>query len=201
MEYYWTIKRNTTLTHTTTWLEKAMARHSSTLAWKIPWSEEPGRLQSMGHEESDTTEWLHFHFSLSCTGDGNSNPLQYFCLENPRDRGTWWAAIYGVTQGRTRLKQLSSSSSSSSYNMDEPWKYYAKWKKIITWLNLYEKSRMGKIETENIRGCLGEGVGRNGEWLLIDTKLFPGVTKMFKTNCDCCATLWIKKSHWSVHLK
>ena len=62
-----------------------------------------------GRQESDTTEWLHFHFSLSCTGEGNGNPLQRFCLENPRDGGAWWAAIYGVTQSRTRLKWLSSS--------------------------------------------------------------------------------------------
>ena len=57
------------------------------------------------------TEWLYFHFSLSCIGEGNGNPLQYSCLENPRDGGAWWAAIYGVTQSRTRLKRLSSSSS------------------------------------------------------------------------------------------
>ena len=62
-----------------------MAPHSSTLAWKIPWTEEPGRLQSMGSLESDTTEQLHFHFSLSCIGEGNGNPLQCSCLENPRD--------------------------------------------------------------------------------------------------------------------
>ena len=62
-----------------------------------------------GREESDATERLHFHFSLSCIGEGNGNPLQCSCLENPRDRGTWWAAIYGVTQSPTRLKQLSSS--------------------------------------------------------------------------------------------
>ena len=61
------------------------------------------------------TEWLHFHFSLSCIGEGNGNPLQCSCLENPRDGGAWWAAIYGVAQSRTRLKWLSSSSSSSSY--------------------------------------------------------------------------------------
>ena len=61
---------------------------------------------------SDTTEQLHFHFSLSCIREGNGNPLQYSCLENPRDGGAWWAAIYGVAQSRTRLKQLSSSSSS-----------------------------------------------------------------------------------------
>ena len=139
-------------------LEKAMAPHSSTLAWKIPWVEEPGRLLSMGslrvgHDgvtllslftlmhwrrkwqptpvflpgesqgrgrlvgcrlwgrtESDTTERLHFHFSLSCIGGGNGNPLQCSCLESPRDGGDWWAAVYRVAQSRTRLKQLSSSS-------------------------------------------------------------------------------------------
>ena len=90
--------------------EKAMAPHSSTLAWKIPWTEAPGRLQSMRSlSRSDTTERLHFHFSLSCFGEGNGNPLQCSCLENPRDGGAWWAAVSGVTQSRTRLKQLSSS--------------------------------------------------------------------------------------------
>ena len=92
-----------------------MAPHSSTLAWKIPWTEEPGRLQSMGSLESDTTERFHFDFSLSCIGEGNGNPLQCSCLENPRDGGAWWAAVYGVTQSRTRLKRLSSSSSSKMY--------------------------------------------------------------------------------------
>ena len=64
--------------------------------------------------ESDTTEGLHFHFSLSCIGEENGNPLQCSCLESPRDGGAWWAALYGVTQSRTWLKWLSSSSSSSS---------------------------------------------------------------------------------------
>ena len=63
-----------------------------------------------GRWGSDTTEWLHFHFSLSCIGEGNGNPLQCSCLENPRDGGAWWAAVYGVAQSRTRLKWLSSSS-------------------------------------------------------------------------------------------
>ena len=58
---------------------------------------------------SDTTEWLHFHFSLSCLGERNGNPLQCSCLENPRDRGAWWAAAYGVAQSRARLNRLSSS--------------------------------------------------------------------------------------------
>ena len=65
-----------------------------------------------GPEESDTTEQIHFHFSLSCIGEGNGNPLQCSCLENPRDRGAWWTAVYGVAQSRTRLKRLSSSSRS-----------------------------------------------------------------------------------------
>ena len=73
--------------------------------------EEPGRLQSMGLLELDTTERLHFHFSLSYIGEGNGNPLQCSCLENPRDGGAWWPAVYGVAQSRTPLKQLSSSSS------------------------------------------------------------------------------------------
>ena len=133
-------------------LEEEVATHSSILAWRIPWMEEPDRLQSMGlqrvwknlvtkklrrrwwhptpvllpgkshgwrslvgwspwgHSESDTTERLHFQFSPSCIGEGNGNPLQWSCLENPRDRGAWWAAVYGVTQSRTQLKWLSSSS-------------------------------------------------------------------------------------------
>ena len=67
-----------------------------------------------GRKESDTTVRLHFHFSLSCIGEGNGNPLQCSCLENPRDGAASWAAIYGVAQSQTRLKWLSSSSSSSN---------------------------------------------------------------------------------------
>ena len=63
-----------------------------------------------GRTESDTTERLHFHFSLSCIGEGNGSPLHCSCLENPRDGGAWWAAVYGVAQSWTRLKRLSSSS-------------------------------------------------------------------------------------------
>ena len=91
-----------------------MATHSGTLAWKIPWMKEPGGLQSMGSVAgswtllSDFT--LTFHFSR--IGEGNGNPIQYSCLENLRDGGPWWAAVYGVAQSRTWLKWLSSSSSS-----------------------------------------------------------------------------------------
>ena len=81
--------------------------HSSVLAWRTPGTVDPGGLQSMGLLRSDTTERLHFHFSLSCIGERNSNPLQCSCLENPRDGEAWWAAVYGVAQSQTRLKWLS----------------------------------------------------------------------------------------------
>ena len=71
-----------------------------------------------GREQSETTETPHFHFSLSCI-EGNGNPLQCSCLENPRDGGAWWAAIYGVAQSRTQLNWLSSSSSSSTKSLDD----------------------------------------------------------------------------------
>ena len=93
-------------------LEKATATHSSVLAWQIPWTEEPGRLQSMGslgvrHDWATSLSLFTFmHW------EGNGNPLQCSCLENPRDGGAWWAAVYGVSQSRTLLKRLSSSSSS-----------------------------------------------------------------------------------------
>ena len=84
-----------------------MAPHSSTLAWRIPWMEEPGGLQSMGSLRVGH-DWAA---SLSCIGEGNGNPLQYSCLENPRDRGACWAAIYGVAQSWIWLTWLSSSHS------------------------------------------------------------------------------------------
>ena len=96
--------------------EKVMATHSSTLAWRIPWMEEPVGYSPWGPKESDTTERLHFHFSLSCIGKGNGNPVQCSCLENPKDGGAWWASVYGVSQSQTQLKRLSSSNSNQSIN-------------------------------------------------------------------------------------
>ena len=81
-----------------------MAPHSSTLAWKIPWTESLVGCRLWGRTESDMTERLHFHFSLSCIGEGNGNPLQCSCLENLRDGGAWWAAVCGAAQSRKRLK-------------------------------------------------------------------------------------------------
>ena len=84
-------------------VEKAMATHSSTLAWKIPWMEEPGRVRHNWATSLSLSTLMH--------GEGNGNPLQCSRLENPRDGRAWWAAVYGVAQSRTQLKWLSSSSS------------------------------------------------------------------------------------------
>ena len=94
-----------------------------------PWWRSLVGCSPWSRKESDTTERLHFHFSLSCTGEGNSNPLQCSCLENPRDRRAWWAAVYGVAQSQTQLKRLSSSSRSfifpcNLYN--QPVDFYSK---------------------------------------------------------------------------
>ena len=102
-------------------LKKAMAPHSNTLAWKILWRKEPDRLQSMGSLRVGydwTTSLSVFTFTH---WRRKWNPLQYSCLENPRDRGAWWAAIYGATQSRTWLKWLSSSSSSSTFLWRRQW--------------------------------------------------------------------------------
>ena len=95
-----------------------------------------------GREESDTTERLHFHFSLSCIGEGNGNPLQCSCLENPRNGGACWAAVYGVAQSRTRLKWLSSTSSS---RICTSWFHFT-----VHWLELGNISILGPItSTDN----------------------------------------------------
>ena len=93
-------------------LEKEMANHSSILAWRILWTREPGGLLTMGlhRVEHDWSDLARMH---ACIGERSGNPLQYSCLENLRDRGAWWAAVYGVPQSWTRLMQLSSSSSIS----------------------------------------------------------------------------------------
>ena len=122
-------------------LRQCFSRQYSAVARRRQWHPTPvllpgkshgGRSQvgcsPWGREESDMTERLHFHFSLSCIGEGTGNPLQCSCLENPKDGGAWWAAVHGIAQSQTRLKRLSSSSSIvqwlvlESYGfMLEPW--------------------------------------------------------------------------------
>ena len=110
--------------------EKAVAPHSSTLAWKIAWTEELGRLQSMGSLRVGHDWAASLSFSLSCIGEENGNPLQCSCLENPRDGGAWWAAVYGVTQSLTWLKWLSSSMGSQIVGRD--WVIELNWRTYTT---------------------------------------------------------------------
>ena len=95
-------------------LEKAMATHSSSLAWKIPWMEDPGRLQSMGLQRVGHNWVTLLSLFTFMHWRRKWQPIQCSCLENPRDGGAWWAAVYGVAQSWTRLKRLSSSNSSPS---------------------------------------------------------------------------------------
>ena len=130
-----------------------MATHSSILAWEIPWTEDPRGLQSLGSQRVGHN-WAT-SISLSCIGEGNGNPLQHSCLENPRDGGAWWAAVYGVAQGRTRLKRLSSSSSSSSTIWETP-------KKAL----LAFKSKCSGVSTSQYRiPRLGSQIWDSDLWL------------------------------------
>ena len=97
------------------------------------------------------TERLHFHFSLSCIGEGNGNPVQCSCLENPRDGGAWWAAIYGVAQSQTRLKRLSSSSSRAHSHL---------------WLDTGSDAYSSK-DTGPRPSSLGHPVSLSSEWSLL----------------------------------
>ena len=105
--------------------------------------------------ESDTTEWLPFHFSLSCIGAGNGNPLQCYCLENPRDRGACWASVCGVAQGRTRLTRLSSSSLLSRELLMRQFSnhfwYTLNWRNFTT---LCEKWLFEKVQLYSCLFCL-----------------------------------------------
>ena len=130
-------------------MEKEMATHSSVLAWRIPWTEEPDGLLSMGVTQSLT--WLKRLSMHVYTGEGNGNPLQYSCLENPRDGGACRAAVYGVAQSRTWLKRLSSSSSSSmelTFQVSVQQRFYSirltfttrhipNWTLFLLWLSLF----------------------------------------------------------------
>ena len=120
--------------------EKAMAPHSSTLAWKIPWMEEPGGLQSMGSQRVGH-DWAT-SLSLSCIGERNGNPRQCSCLESPRDGRAWWVAIYGVAQSQTRLKWLSSSIHTQMYHINfVGWVYFLyvlKEKKYAREVNIFK---------------------------------------------------------------
>ena len=120
-----------------------MAPHSSTLTWKSPWMEEPGRLQSMGSLRVRHKWATSLSLFLSCTGKGNGNPSQCSCLENPRDGGAWWAAVYGIAQSQTQLKRLSSSSKNTMKKL-----LSSKGRKVMTNLDSILKSRDITLSTK-----------------------------------------------------
>ena len=143
-----------------------MAPHSTTLAWKIPWMEKAGRLQSMGslrvgHDWATSLSLFTFTH-----GEGNGNPLQCSCLENPRDGGAWRAAICGVAQSRTRLKRLSSSSSSRDFGKVMSTLLYLKW---IANRDLLCST--GNSAQCHVVACMGGGFG--GEWICVYVWLNP----------------------------
>ena len=123
----------------------------------------------------DTTERLDFHFSLSCIGEGNGSPLQCSCLENPRDGGAWWAAIYGVSQSRTRLKRLSSSSSSRKQRashvaqlVEFTWNAGDPWVGKIPW-------RRDRLPTPVFMGFSGSSDGKDSACSVGDLGSIPGL--------------------------
>ena len=97
-----------------------------------------------GVAKGQTTERLHFHFSLSCIGEGNGNPLQCSCLENPRDGGAWWASAYGVAQSWTRLKRLSSSSSKGVRQRASSLRGGRVLRKGMIWMDGEERERLSR---------------------------------------------------------
>ena len=127
-----------------------------------------------GREESETTERLHFHFSLSCIGEGNGNPLQCSCLENPRDGGAWWGAVYGVTQSQTWLKWLSSSSSSRGVTVSSI-SHMLTLDSFLTYLLIaqdtlvFYRGQSEKFQTEFliVRKCYGEGIQTSCVYVVI----------------------------------
>ena len=144
--------------------------------WRRQWHPTPVLLPGKSHgwrslvgcspwdrQELGTTEWLHFHFPLSCIGEGNGNLLQCSCLENPRDGGAWWAAIYGVVQSWTWLKWLSSSSrKKNDEEFQERKKLYVKANVVIacylsfpmTWLWLIGKFQLWNQATDNAKDLI-----------------------------------------------
>ena len=136
-------------------------------AWRRQWQPTPVLLPGKSHgwrslvgcspwgrEESDTTEWLHFHFSLSCIGEGNGNRLQCSCLENARDGGAWWAAISGVAQSRTWLKRLSSSSSRLKADGWIPYRFLTSCSFLVARAKKSVKTTFCRVKAEGHTLCM-----------------------------------------------
>ena len=187
-----------------------MATNSSTLAWKIPWVAEPGRLP-------DTAERIHVHFSLSCIGEGNGNPLQCSCLENPRDGAAWLASIYGIAQSRTRLKRLSSSSTyinTSFLFMDEQWYIVCTYHSLfIHWFELFLPLKVKVLVAQSfptlcdhmdcsppdssIHNSPGENTGVGCHFLTPGDLPNPGTEPRSPTS-QADSLVWVTKIPWTV---
>ena len=164
-----------------------MAPHSSTLAWRVPWMEEPGGLRSMGSLRVGH-DWAT---SLSCIGEGNGNPLQCSCMENPRDGGAWWAAVYGIAQSRTRLKWLS-----LAYAYIHTYIYACAYGNIIqsqkegilpfvtTWLTSDTWTLTGKV------GSVSCGVTALSSWVLVHKVLLVPSKSLFPQSRVSSGGLW-----------
>ena len=149
-------------------MNKPLNFGSSTYIWRRRWHSTPVLLPGKSHgwrslvgcspwsrEESDTTERLPFHFSLSCIGEGNDNPLQCSCLESPRDGGAWWAAVYGVTQSQTWLKWLSSSSTYIWKTWNNP---FIKWLRKISVETSFQWKPEQEIALQHIQAAIQSGL-------------------------------------------
>ena len=166
-----------------------MAPHSSTLAWKLPWTEEPGRLQSMGLLRVGH-DWAT-SLSLSCIGEGNGNPVQCSCLENPWDGGAWWAAVSGVAQSWTQLKQLSSSSSSST-------QAFGGWAGCISSFSWLLPSLSSWLWFFAYLSCVTvcSALSR-----LMDIDMFVFVVIFFSLNIDCMVYSPFEFFHYTLYFK
>ena len=163
-----------------------------------------GAWQAAVHRIARSRTWLHFHFSLSCMGEGNGNPLQYSCLENPRDGRARWGAIYGVTQSRTRLKRLSSSSSTLTCNQ---WNTYIISNKN-TEFHAYKPGVIWKTENNDLLGTVGGGqffhldffiLGGDNRGRNIFSLFIPGSQSFFETQRRTLETWELGLSKLSVN--
>ena len=165
MEYYSVFKKKKILPFVSTWM-KLQRRQWHPNPVLLPGKSHGWRslvgCSPWGREESDKSERLHFHFSLSCIGKGNENPLQCSFLENPRDRGAWWAAVHGVAQSRIRLKQLSSSSIRMNLKDIMLSKISQAQKTNTTWSHLQAESKIVKLIEAESRMVVAKDWGEKG---------------------------------------
>ena len=174
-------------------MEKEMATHSSILAQRILWTEEPGGLLSIELHRV-RYNWSDLARMHACIGEGNGNPLQYSCLENPRDRGAWQAAIYGVAQSRTRLKRLSGSSSNRQI-----WPWNTEWSRAKTNKVLprertgHSKHPLPTTQEKSLHMDITRWSTPKSDWLYWLYSLQPKMEKLYTVNKNKTRSwLWLR---------